>query len=155
MKRQRARLRQVVKEAQQNGARNGQAPPQADSHAYEDPREMAEVLLILAQDAPETLPGATRETFDDAPQDELRRLAEVGCAESVLEHPPGDEEARKRAAEGVAAIMKKYPEAWNLSGDSPADYTEDELREAALSVMKQAAAGPPPGEGPEPPENPD
>lgn len=153
MKRQRHRLRQILEQAREKSTGNGKVPPQTDGHAYADPRELAEVWMILAQDAPETLPGATRDTVEGTEEDQLRRVAEIGCAEALLEHPPDDPEARKRAAEGVAAVMKKYPEAWDLNGSSPADHAEDELREAVQGAMKQAADGPPPGEGPEPPKN--
>lgn len=153
MKRQRHRLRRLVERAHHEHERQEQIPAEPEGYKYDDPREMAEVYLILARDAPETLPGASHDDFDDADEDELRRFAEVGCAESALKNPPDDPKARKRAAEGVAAIMKKYPEAWDLNGERPADYTEEELRKVAVSVMKQAADGPSPGEGPEPPEN--
>ena len=109
--------------------------------------------MILAKDAPETLPGATRDTVEGTEEEGLRRVAEIGCAEAVIEHPPEGPEARKRAAEGVAAVMKKHPRAWDLNGSSPADHAEDELCEAVLGAMKQAADGPSPGEGAEPPEN--
>lgn len=153
MKRQRERLRQILQQAREKSTGNGSAMPEPDPYSYEDPREMAEIWMVLARDVPEALPGATHDDFDDADEDELRAFAEVAAAEAAFAHSPEDPEGRKRAAEGIAAIMKKYPEAWDLSGDSPADYTERELREAVLDVMKQAMDGPPLGEGPEPPKN--
>jgi len=153
-KRQHHRLRQLVERAKEKHERQSKMPSETDRHRYDDPRELAAVFKILMEDAPEALPEAGHDDFEDMSEEQREEFALLSAVGAMLHNGEEDPDRARRAAEGLAEILREYPDLIRLDRGDVAKFSDEELFELALQAVKEPAGWPfPPGEGPELPEN--